>query len=699
MTPDIVSGLDSEQKKAATAPAGRIRVRAGAGTGKTRTLAGRIAWLITEGVPAHEIVAVTFTNKAAREIAERVGAAVGPAARRVRIGTFHALSFRILRDNPVEAGLRDRSFLIVDDDEARLIFAEAVEISGALPAFEEPVRRDGEDETAWEVRYKAARRDWSEARQRQIVNLWTRVRRWKETGLDPAEAARADRERRTDEEEAAAKAYVSYQDELDRRNLCDLPDLVLRVVLMFDRNPALAARESLRTKHLLVDEYQDVNPVQTRWVAHLSGQHGNLMVVGDPDQCIYSFRCARSDAMENVPGGVSMDVSLITNRRCTEEILLPARLAVAANPRPEPKVLSSGVHGDIPTFSSYPDDGAEARSIAATVKSLIESGAKPGQIACLFRSGWAMRSLEDALFRVGVPYVLSGGTPISEREEVRDILAYLKLAVDPWNDLAFRRIVNRPLRGLGPVAAEAILTRAAGRGSPIHEACMAVAADPDLGLRQDSATELASLGRLLEMLAEDFRLGRTSHHLASLVIDETQYEAWLRRSRERFMDRWRNIETLLGLSREEDDLIAFLRNAVLTSDTDEDRDDAVRLSTIHASKGLEFDWVFCPAFEEGVMPSPRAVKEGGAPSSDDPWLGPGAGGIEEERRLAHVAFTRARKGLFVSCAGRRMSDWGAKRTGPSSFAAECGFIAPVPAGEERPKRVAPTRKGFARRRR
>lgn len=668
---DLLDGLTQEQLKGATAGGGTVAVEAGAGTGKTRTLAARIAWLLRTGAAEpSEIQAVTFTRKAAQEIKERLLAAIGPAAKAVRVGTFHGLSARILRRHPRIAGLIDEGFSIVDPEEVAILVEAGVDAAGAWPAFVPPEPFPGADGKAQERAVKAARREDREARARFVGACVETILRWKEAGIAAEDAADPERPRRGAHEERIATVFVAYQAELERRNMADYTDLLLRVVRMFDRHPEIARAEAEAVRHLLVDEYQDTNPVQARWTEHMSAVHGNLFVVGDPDQSIYAWRGARPALMAAAAGRAATGVALTLNRRCTDQILEPAVRLVDRNPRPKPKALRSGEKGAPVTSSSHLDEEDEASHVAKEIRKLLNAGAEPSRVAVLCRTSQPMQAIERALIAERVKYALAGGTALLDREEARDLMAYLRLAANPCDDLAFRRVVNKPSRGLGPAATDAICA-AAARGAGLHEACLLFAGSRAGTVKAEARKAAGKLASDLRALTDAVRRGERAGDVVHLALVSTGYMDWL--EAEGAEERIVNLKAMMRLADEAEDAIELLHDLSTATDADAPRDgERVLVSTMHAAKGLEFDHVFCPAFEKGVIPHPKQLAAQTGAADPDPWEGPRSGGVEEERRLAHVAFTRARKTLHLSCAATRNG----RTAGPSPFFAEAGLAEP-----------------------
>jgi DNA helicase-2/ATP-dependent DNA helicase PcrA len=664
-------GLDPEQAAAAGAAVGPVVIMAGAGTGKTTTLTARIADLIQKrGAVPESIVAVTFTNKAAAELRERLRQKIGPAAGRIRLGTFHSISSRILRKYALEAGLTDGSFVIVDEDEASSLLLKACESPSVTAPF---VALEGDPKVV-----EAARRTWQADVAKCADAARGQIGLWKAWGLtdtmanDPLELAHHVPEARS------AAAYAAYQYELESRNSVDFGDLIMKVVELFKANDRIRELESSAVAHLLVDEAQDANPVQVEWVRMMSSWSGSVTAVGDFDQSIYGFQGGYPAAIIDMVGPNAKTFELRRNRRCTEEILRPANMLVDYNRRKVPKVLSSGRHGEAVSVTSHVTDVQEAAWVAGRVKSIIDNGADPREIAILVRSGWQSGPIEEAMLRAGVHVKVVRGSSLLDREEIKDVANFVRLAVRPHDELAFRRIANKPVRGLGPAAVEAICRYAATNGVSFGEACLAAAGKTSgTRFRADAKAGAAALGRALAAMHEDAKWERPAYDVVATAIRDTGYLAALQAT-DGADDKVQNVEALLRLSESFPDALAFLHDTCLLSDGDAVvSKDAVRISTIHSSKGLEFDHVFCPGFDQDVTPTKRAMQSAGRMTPKDAWNGPSGGGVEEERRLAHVAFTRARHTLYVSFPLRRTVGKGkSKPTGPSSFVQECDF-API----------------------
>lgn len=664
---EILGPLDPEQRRAVLAGGGLVRVRAGAGTGKTRVLTTRVWHLACRrGVDPARIVAVTFTRKAAREMRERAAALGGEALAPARFLTLHALSARILRRMWRQAGLRSEDFTIASQDDAEELVSRAVDSSGVVGPAPDPADKE----------LKAVRKEFTKLCTR-------RIGRWKENGLSADEASDPGRPRRNAEDEDCAAVYVAYQRELAERNMLDFGDLTLTVVRMLEADQAALAAEAGAIEWMLVDEFQDTNAIQLRLINLLSSARRNLLVVGDDDQSLYGFRGAIPRLMDSAPAllpaaaaeGLT-DVALVTNRRCTDDILGPANLLVDYNRRDEPKVLRSGRDGTPVGVSGHPTDVAEAEAAVARIRELIAAGTRPEEIAVLGRTGFVLEPVAQALARAAVPHSVQAGTAFHERGEVRDVLAYLLLALDPSLDLAFARVAGRPTRGLGPSAVDAVLSLARSRGIPIHEALAAVAALG--GLRSDSAKGASTLSRHLDALAAAAREGETSEDMVRFVLDQIGYSEWAWSQKDPPKTLRSSLEGLLDMAREQASFREFVTELSLLADPEEASSEGVHVGTLHGSKGLEWDAVLIIGFEDGVIPSQRAMDEASRArgDQDDPWCTETVGGIEEERRLAHVGLTRARHVAHVSFAMSRGPGAKKRPAKPSRFLREAEMDVP-----------------------
>jgi DNA helicase II / ATP-dependent DNA helicase PcrA len=700
----IIEALSAEQAAAVRSGGGRVVVTAGAGTGKTTTLVGRIAFLLASGVAPETIVAVTFTNKAAREVASRLKQKLGDDAYGVHIGTFHSLACKLLRRWAGHAGLEGSDFRIVDEDDARYLVLIAAVRAGLVPDFEPPAR-DGMSSADWEKKEAAARNTWELRAEQPIKEAFRQITLWKVWGLTAEMVDKPGRPARPDPvQERQARVFAAYEYELRKRNSLDFADLVSLAARTMGEHPDVRKAESSKVRYLLIDEAQDVNAVQKRFAQLLAGAHGNIFAVGDEDQSIMGFQASQPDAMRVIAGDGARSFGLTVNRRCTEQILKPALEVVNWNrgKKDTKKQLTSGREGAEVELVAYPTEVREAHAVAERIGEMLESGAKASEVAVLVRSAWTMEPFEEAFLRKRIPFNRVGGHSLLAREEFKDMVGYLRLAVAPHDDLAFRRIANRPARGLGPATVETIIQTAGSLDLTYSEACFSIAGS-EARLRQDVRENLVKLARILEWLAVDGTSGRQTALMLDAILADTGYEDWIaREGGKKAKRKLKTLEFVRRVALEEDDASAFAQAVALMTDLDEESENAVRLSTIHSAKGLEFDHVFLPVWEAGVFPSERAVKAGVGGQLGDPWEGPVGGGLPEERRLAHVALTRAKKTVHVSYA---MSRTNGGRGGPSPFVAEAGlsFVDMVEGvgrqGKGARRKAAAGRSGFARRKR
>jgi len=449
----------------------------------------------------------------------------------------------------------------------------------------------------------------------------------------------------------------------------------LRAVGLLESRQDILMLEAARVRHLLVDEAQDANSVQVRFAKLLASAGASIFVVGDPDQSIFSFQGGYPEAMSELAGGGARAYPLVLNRRCTHEILAPAVAIVDWNRRAEPKVLRGERAGAPVEVFVHGSDREEAVAVSERIRGLVAGGARYDDIAVLVRSSFVSPLVEEALLRAAIPYELTGGASLLDREEVRDIAAYVRLAVNPYDDLAFARIHNRPTRGLGPVTEHLVVDLALKQGCEIFEVCVRAASDPGIRLPSKAAPGLARLGGQLDRLARAVsHQGAEVERLLTIILspEGLGYEAYAARGDDRAARRrLDNLATLRRIALEEPSPIDFLERLALGGEIAEQRrtKGCVVISTMHSSKGLEWDHVLCPAFDGAVIPSPRAIREGDRGRAGDRWAGPSGGGVEEERRLAHVAFTRARRTLWISAPMGRSG----RPTSPSAFLPESGL--------------------------
>ncbi|RMD80026.1 MAG: ATP-dependent DNA helicase Rep, partial [Gammaproteobacteria bacterium] len=650
-----MAGLNPAQREAVRHLGAPLLVLAGAGTGKTRVITHKIAYLIRAGgLAPRQVAAVTFTNKAAREMARRARALLGGAARGLRVGTFHALGLEILREAPEALGRR-RGFSLLDEQDAAALARELLRGRVGEAAGEE-----------------------------QAQALLERVSRWKGALVGPEEARAQD--------PWAGAFYQAYQRALAAYNAFDLDDLIAESVRLLETDPRARARWQGRIRHLLVDEYQDTNPAQYRLARILAGPTEALTVVGDDDQAIYGWRGADPGNLRQLAEDFPRlkVVRLEQNYRCAGSILRVANGLIARNPHLFPKRLWSELgYGEPVRVLEARDAEQEAqRVVSELLAHRFRTGAPWGAYAILYRGNHQARPLERALREREVPYRLSGGASFFDRSEVKDVLAYLRLLVNPDDDTAFLRVVNTPRRELGAATVEALGRYAQERGVGLLTACLELGLEARVGRRAASR-----LRRFAEWLTGLGREPEDPVALARRLLEEAGYEAWLRdssRDEEQARRRWAQVEELLGwLERLRDreeaepDLAALVARLCLLGrlDREEEGGGAVQLATLHAAKGLEFDHVYIVGLEEGLLPHRSALE---APQADGREAGPEGGGrreagaeaegeppgVQEERRLLYVGITRARRSLTLSYARRRGPRAQPREQAPSRFLEE-----------------------------
>ncbi len=610
---DYLTRLNPEQRAAVETVDGPLLVLAGAGTGKTRVLTTRFAHiLLTNRAFPNQVLAVTFTNKAAREMRERVGAILGAPAEGLWLGTFHALCARMLRRHADLVGLQP-NFTILDTDDQLRLLKQVME---------------------------AKRIDTKRWAPPALMGI---IQRWKDRGLTPARIT-ADQE----SDFAANRArelYADYQARLVAVNAADFGDLLLHMTEILRGHPDVLAQYHRMFRYILVDEYQDTNVVQYLWLRLLAQQSRNICCVGDDDQSIYSWRGAEVENIlrfERDFEGAKI-VRLEANYRSTAPILAAASALIANNEGRLGKTLRPGrndAEGEPVSVVSLWDSDEEARMVGDRVEGLRRDGHKLAEIAVLVRAGFQTRAFEERLIVLGVPYRVVGGLRFYERAEIRDAVAYMRVLRGASDDLAFERIVNVPRRGIGEQAL---------RG--MHEASRAQGISLSAAAEQLVAT--GSLrGRAREAMAELFRgfarwrqMLETEGHVVTLatMLDESGYtEMWKQDKSPEAPGRLENLKELVRALADFETLEGFLDHVSLVMENEENSDaDKVSLMTLHGAKGLEFDTVFLPGWEEGVFPNQRSMDEQGAK------------GLEEERRLAYVGITRARKRAIISHAANR----------------------------------------------
>jgi DNA helicase-2/ATP-dependent DNA helicase PcrA len=610
---DYLSRLNPEQREAVETVDGPLLVLAGAGTGKTRVLTTRFAHiLLTRRAFPGQVLAVTFTNKAAREMRERVSAILGRPAEGLWLGTFHALCARMLRRHAEYVGLTP-SFNILDtDDQLRLL-------KQVMEAGRVDVKR------------------WPPPAMMGIIQ------RWKDRALTPARVTPAE-----DSDFAnnrAREIYTGYQERLRTLNACDFGDLTLHMTEILRSQPDVLAQYHRAFRYILVDEYQDTNLIQYLWLRLLAQVHHNICCVGDDDQSIYSWRGAEVENIlrfeHDFPG--AKIVRLERNYRSTAPILAAAAGLIAHNEGRLGKTLRPGGNdaaGDRVQVVALWDSDEEARMVGERVETLRRDGHPLGEMAVLVRAGFQTRAFEERLITLGIPYRVVGGLRFYERAEIRDAIAYMRVLHQPADDLAFERIVNVPRRGVGEQALRAMHEIARAQSIPLSLAAAALIRDGGLKgrAREQVGALLQGFMRWREMLERD-------GHVTTLatMLDESGYtEMWKQDKSPEAPGRLENLKELVRAMADFETLAGFLDHVSLVMENEEDATaDRIGLMTLHAAKGLEFDTVFLPGWEEGLFPNQRAMDENGAK------------GLEEERRLAYVGLTRARRRAVVSHAANR----------------------------------------------
>ncbi|MSR75834.1 MAG: hypothetical protein EXS14_10245 [Planctomycetes bacterium] len=641
-----LSHLNDEQRAAVLALHGPVLVVAGAGTGKTRTITHRIAMLIREGVAPSAILAVTFTNKAAREMRERVERLVGRGG--VRVGTFHGFCASFLREEFPVIG-RSGDFSIYDEGDSLALMKKVVEELKLDPAQTRP------------------------------VDLRRAVGRWKDRFMTPAEAAQAST---FGQHAIEARAYALYDANLVAANACDFDDLMIQALRLLLDHEVVRLRWQKRISHVLVDEFQDTNPIQYALVRTLSAPGGNLCVTGDQDQSIYSWRGADPGNFDNFLNDYpsARIVKLERNYRSSANILGAASRLIAHNKRRIAKTLrTQAPAGEAVRVVVFNDDSEEAAAVADAAQTAIREGAQPDEIAVFYRTNSLSLPVERALLARGVRYRVVGGLEFFARAEVKDLIAWLRWMSNRQDTVSFERIMNTPPRGLGDAAVERLEAIAAERGVSLPVLCADATAFGSLPERTRKAA--LAFCKLIHQLETELQAGRGVRAFAEELLELTAYSAWwaTKASKAGSLDPFGNIGQFLTLAGEYDGtrggrLADFLAEISLLTDLDRTVDDgpAVNLMTLHTSKGLEFDQVYIVGVDQSILPHVWAELE----DRDD----------EEERRLLHVGMTRARQRL-VLCAAQLRSRFGQTTvTGPSALLDELGRDGVERFGDESPRR-------------
>ena len=643
----ILDSLNTEQREAVTAEPGPLLIQAGAGSGKTRVLTHRIAWLNqVEQVSPFGILAVTFTNKAAGEMRARVEQLLGTSVGPMCVGTFHGLSHRFLRMHWKEAGLPQTFQILDSEDQRRMV--------------QRTIRNLDLDESRWPPR-----------------NAMWYINNKKDEGLRP-EHIRDDDD---PTEQQMIRIYQAYETACGLAGAVDFAELLLRSLETLRDNEELLQHYQTRFQHLLVDEFQDTNAIQYAWLRLLAGEQGNVFAVGDDDQSIYGWRGAKVENIlnfqQNFPG--TQIIRLERNYRSTGNILGAANALIENNADRLGKNLWTDIgEGDLITFYSAHNEGDEARFIIERILEHLHNGGTRAENAILYRSNAQSRAIEEELIRSGIPYRVYGGLRFFERMEIKDALAYLRLISLSDDDVSFERVVNQPTRGIGEKTLSQIRKVASDANVSLWHACAEILTAN--ALKGRAATAVSGFMKLIMQLrkdTEELSLDKTISH----VIQHSGLLDHYKKDRtEKGEARVENLQELVGAAMdppalpddmpEMTELDAFLSNAALEAGEQQgdEWEDCVQLMTLHSAKGLEFPVVYITGMEQGLFPSKRSVEESGK--------------VEEERRLCYVGITRAERKLYLSMAEHR------RLYGRDHFNTASKFISEIPAEflqEVRPK--------------
>ncbi|MEL6363659.1 MAG: UvrD-helicase domain-containing protein [Pseudomonadota bacterium] len=610
--PPYTQGLNDAQRAAVLATEGPVLMLAGAGTGKTKALTTRLAHIVaTRRAPAWNVLAVTFTNKAAREMKERVAALIGPAAESMRwMGTFHSVAAQILRRHAELVGLKP-TFTILDADDALRLCKQVISAAGL-------------DEKRWTGRGLAALID-----------------EWKNKGLVPAKVPEDDAWRFADGK--AIELYTAYQERLIALNAVDFGDLLLHNLTIFQKHADVLADFQSRFRYVMVDEYQDTNVAQYLWLRLLAQGHKNICCVGDDDQSIYGWRGAEVENIlrfeKDFPG--AQVIRLERNYRSTGHILGAASGVIARNTARLGKTLwTEDADGEKVQVRGLWDAEEEARLVGEDIEQEQRKGRSLSDMAVLVRASHQMRAFEERFNTLGVPYKVVGGPRFYEREETKDALSYLRLCRSPDDDLSFERVVNKPARKIGAKTIQTLQGHARHARASLHAVTRQLLETDEI-----RGPAKGALARFLDDLDRwrAFSDDAEPKRLTELVLEESGYtDYWKTAKSPQAASKLDNLKELVDAVGEFETLEGYLDHVALVSELNaETADGQVWLMTLHAAKGLEFPVVFLPGWEEGVFPSQRSI--------DDK----GNDGLEEERRLAYVGLTRARESARISFVANR----------------------------------------------
>lgn len=629
---NLLSGLNPMQKKAVLKTEGPLLLLAGAGSGKTRVLTHRIAYLIEQGVRPYNIMAITFTNKAAREMKERVEK-ITPYGKDVWVSTFHSSCVRILRRDIDRLGYTSQFTIYDSDDSERLIKEIIKELNINDKNF----------------RPKSVLAEISNQKNELIsANAFKDM-----VGNDFRLGV-------------ISKIYAEYQKKLKQNNALDFDDLIVKTVQLFAQNPDVLDKYREKFLYIMVDEYQDTNTCQYNLVKQLSSKYRNLCVVGDDDQSIYGWRGANINNILDFEKDFKNAevIKLEQNYRSTKTILEAANYVIKNNFERKAKALwTDNEKGGLIKYRKCDNDLAEALFISSEIIKGVKDGKEYKDFAILYRNNALSRVIEDRLVKSSIPYRLLGGVPFYGRKEIKDIMCYLKFLYNSFDDIAFKRIVNTPKRGIGDATVDKLSAYAMVNEISVYDAISKINEIPEV---KRSAKKLVAFKELIEDLKED-AVALNIAGLIQSVLDKTGYVRELElEGTEEANNRIENISELISKAiefennSEKADLATFLEEVALVADIDNysEEDDAVVLMTLHSSKGLEFDTVFIAGFEDGIFPSYLSLTS------------PSPTAIEEERRLCYVGITRAKRQLYLTCAKTRLQHGQYVSNSPSRFLRE-----------------------------
>ena len=599
--------LNDDQKKAVEATEGALLVLAGAGSGKTRVLTFRILHILYKklATPA-QILAVTFTNKAANEMKTRIAKLINLPIDRMWVGTFHSLSLRVLRQHHEEIGLK-KNFLIIDTEDQLKLIKNICDVEKI---------------------------DTKETSAKYYLNI---IDSFKNKGISSKEL-KENKYRKNDAE--IRKIYTIYQSELIRLNLVDFGDLILHCINIFKKNNSILKKYQNFFRYILVDEYQDINPIQQKWITYLYGGSKNICCVGDDDQSIYSWRGADVSNLLNFEKIFikTKIIRLEQNYRSTKNILKCASSLISKNKGRFGKELwSENEEGEKITVSGFWETKEESIYVTDKIENLIKNNIKLSEISILFRIAAHTRSFEERLINLGLPYKIIGGLRFYERKEVKDVIAYLRLVNNLSDDLAFERIINVPKRGIGKTTLRKISSYSRLNNISMYEATKQI-------IFKTNSKAKTEIYKFIDNLNKWKKTLNNFNHieLAKVIVEDSGYLDFLKKEEKNSnnpenLSRIENINEFIESLKDFENLEGFLEHVSLVmeniSNTSEEN---ITLMTMHAAKGLEFDNIFLAGWEEGVFPSLRSIEETGNK------------GLEEERRLAYVALTRARKKIFIT---------------------------------------------------